>query len=154
MSIDQAATFAPVTVPLRDEMRTDPAMVANVGTDSAGREMVYAGGIPTEAYQADGKTLRGVVVVLAATGGLDGGTAYDRPFIRFSVYSSSAAEAEAAAYGLREWLAHLKPGLLLGSSQVRLAGAESEPPIWAPDPDTRTPRYVVTATLTVQAVGT
>lgn len=155
MTVDLAATFAPPTVPLRDWLRENFA--ASVGTDANGTEMVYAaGGLPDAAF-TDG-ALRGTAVTLYTAGGLDGGTVHDRPFARFNVWDVSAATAEAAAYALRALLEHAPPGTALGlaasPSSVRLVGADTAPPIWAPDPDTGTPRFVVTATLTVQAVGT
>ena len=44
-------------------------------------------------------------------------------------------------------------GLVADPSEVRLVGADTAAPLWSPDPDTRRPRFVVTSTLTVQAVG-
>lgn len=154
MSVDLAATFAPPTVPLRDWLREQFA--ATVGTDANGTEMVYVGGLPDAAYAADG-TLRGTAVALYTAGGTDGGVALDRPFVRFNVWAESAATAEAAAYSLRALLDRTLPGTALGlaasPSAVRLIGADTPPPIWAPDPDLATPRFVVTSTITVQAVA-
>jgi len=153
MSVDLAATFAPPTVPLRDWLREQ--LAATVGTDANGIEMIYVGGLPDAAY-TDG-TLRGTAVSLYTAGGTDGGTALDRPFVRFNVWDESAATAEAAAYTLRALLDRTLPGTALGPaaapSSVRLTGADTPAPIWAPDPDTATPRFVVTSTLTVQAVA-
>lgn len=155
MSVDLAATFAPPTVPLRDWLREQFA--ASLGTDASSRKMAYVGGLPPEAFDADGK-LRGTAVMLYTAGGTDGGTALDRPFMRLNVEAESATVAETAAYALRALLTRTVPGTALGlaasPSAVRLVGADVPPPIWAPDPDSRTPRFVLTATLAVQAVGT
>lgn len=155
MTVDLAATFAPPTVPLRDWLREN--FSATVGTDANGTEMVYAaGGLPDAAF-TDAGVLRGTAVTLYTAGGLDGGVAHDRPFARFNVWDPSASTAEAAAYALRALLDHALPGTALGlaasPSSVRLRGADTAPPLWAPDPDTGTPRFVVTATLTLQAVS-
>lgn len=153
MSVDLAATFAPPTVPLRDWLREQFA--STVGTDANGTEMVYVGGLPDAAY-ANG-ALRGTAVTLYTAGGTSGGTALDRPFVRFNVWAQSAATAEAAAYALRALLDRTLPGTALGlaaaPSTVRLIGADTPAPIWAPDPDDQTPRFVVTSTITVQAVA-
>ena len=147
--VDGAATFAPVTAPLRDWLRE--AMAAHVGTDTNGTPQVYAGGFPAAVDLTDGPA-----VALYTAGGLDGGTALDRPFARFSVVATSAEAAEACAYTLRSVLDHAR-GVALGPaadpSEVRLAGADTAAPLWAPDPDDNSPRFVVTATLTVQAVS-
>lgn len=147
---DLAATFAPVQAPLRDWLREQADLTALVGTDANGTVQVYAGGLP------DAVDLASPAVELHTAGGLDGGTAHDRPFARFSVWATSAADAEQVAYTLRAVLDHAR-GAALGPaatpSDVRLAGADTAAPLWAPDPDSRTPRFVVTATLTVQAVG-
>lgn len=154
MSVDLAATFAPPTTPLRDWLREQ--FSASVGTDANGTRMVYAHGLPDAAYNAG--TLRGTAVTLYTAGGTDGGTVHDRPFVRFNVWAESATTAEAAAYALKALMERTKPGTALGlaaaPSTVRLTGADVPSPIWAPDPDTNRPRFVVTATLTVQAVGT
>lgn len=152
---DLVATFAPVTVPLRDWLREHFA--ASVGTDANGTEMVYAAGIPDAAF--NDRTLRGTAVALYTAGGVGGAvTTLDRPFVRFNVVDESAATAEVAAYSLRALLEHVPPGTALGTSlapsPVRLLGASTEPPLWAPELDALHPRFVVTATLTVQAVGT
>ena len=154
MTVDLAATFSPPTVPLRDWLREQFA--STVGTDANGTEMVYVGGLPEAAHATDG-TPRGAAVALYTAGGTAGGTALDRPFVRFNVWAESAATAEAAAYALRALLDHTLPGTALGlsaaPSTVRLIGADTPAPIWAPDPDTATPRFVVTSTITVQAVA-
>lgn len=155
---DLVATFAPVTAPLRDWLREH---FTPAGTDSEGRKMVYAAGIPSEAFTQDGtgNLLRGTCVTLYTAGGTEGGTGLDRPFVRFNVMDPSALAAEAAAYALRALLSHAVPGTALGTtaspSPVRLAGADTQPPLWTPDLDApRIARFVVTSTLTVQAVGT
>lgn len=135
MTVDLAATFAPPTVPLRDWLREN--FSATVGTDANGTEMVYAaGGLPDAAF-TDG-TLRGTAVTLYTAGGLDGGVAHDRPFLRFNIWDPSAATAEAAAYALRALLDHALPGTALGlaasPSSVRLRGADTAPPLWAQTP--------------------
>lgn len=149
--VDGAATFAPVQAPLRDWLRERPALTAVLGTDANGTVQVYAGGLPDAVNLADGPA-----VVLYTAGGLDGGTGLDRPFCRFNVWGEDAPTAEAAAYTLRSVLDHAA-GAALGPvadpSDVRLVGADTAAPLWAPDPDTNRPRFVVTSTLTVQAVG-
>lgn len=149
--VDGAATFAPIQAPLRDWLREQTALAADLGTDSNGTVQVYAGGLPDAADLTDGPA-----VVLYTAGGLDGGTALDRPFCRFNVWADTAPAAEQAAYTLRSVLEHAA-GAALGPSAtpsaVRLAGADTAAPLWAPDPDTNRPRFVVTSTLTVQAVG-
>lgn len=147
--VDGAATFAPVQAPLRDWLREQ--MAADVGTDTNGTAQVYAGGFPDAVDLTDGPA-----IALYTAGGLDGGTALDRPFVRFNIEATTAPDAEACAYTLRAVLDHAA-GAALGTtatpSQVRLAGADTAPPLWAPDPDSSRPRFVVTTTLTVQAVG-
>lgn len=143
--VDGAATFAPVMAPLRDWLREE--FTASVGVDTNGTVQVYAGGIP-DAVDLDS----GPAVELATAGGLDGGPVHTRPFVRFTIHAAGAYDAETAAWALKALLDHAR-GAALGDSDVRLAGADTEPPIWAPDPDSRTPRFVVTTTLTVQAVG-
>lgn len=149
--VDGAATFAPVQAPLRDWLREQTALTAVLGTDTNGTAQVYAGGLPDAVDLTSGPA-----VVLYAAGGLDGGTGLDRPFCRFNVWAAEAPDAEAAAYKLRSVLDHAR-GAALGPaadpSAVRLVGADTAPPIWAPDPDTNRPRFVVTSTLTVQAVS-
>lgn len=149
--VDGAATFAPVMAPLRDWLREHPTITANVGVDTNGTVQVYAGGIP-DAVDYDS----GAAIELYTAGGLDGGPLHTRPFVRFTVHARGAYDAETAAYALKAALDHAA-GAALGTtedpSDVRLAGADTAPPIWAPDPDSRTPRFVVTTTLTVQAVG-
>lgn len=149
--VDGAATFAPVTAPLRDWLREHAGLAAYRGTDANGTEQVYAGGFPDAVDLTDGPAF-----AIYTAGGLDGGTALDRPFVRANVVAATAEAAEAAAYALRSVLDHAA-GAALGPtadpSDVRLVGAETDPPIWAPDPDTNRPRFVVTATLTVKAVG-
>lgn len=147
--VDGAATFAPLTAPLRDWLRE--AMAADVGVDANGTAQVYAGGFPDALDLTDGPA-----IALYTAGGLDGGTLHDRPFARFNIWAESATAAEACAYALRSVLAHAA-GAALGTtedpSEVRLAGADTAAPLWAPDPDNNRPRFVVTSTLTVQAVG-
>jgi len=148
--VDGAATFAPVTAPLRDWLREHFA--TEVGTDTEGRPQVYAGGtLPAAVDLASGPA-----VSFSTAGGLDGGTLHDRPFARFNIWAESATDAEACAYALRAVLAHAA-GAALGTtadpSDVRLAGADTAAPLWAPDPDNNRPRFVVTSTLTVQAVS-
>ena len=149
--VDGAATFAPVQAPLRDWLREQSALASLLGTDTNGTVQVYAGGFPPAVDLTDGPA-----VALYTAGGLDGGTALDRPFARFNVEATSAEAAEDVAYALRSVLEHAA-GAALGPvadpSDVRLVGADTAPPLWAPDPDTNQPRFVVTATLTVQAVG-
>ncbi len=149
--VDGAATFAPVTTPLRDWLREHADLAAHRGTDTNGTEQVYAGGYPDAVDLTTGPA-----IALYTAGGLDGGTALDRPFVRFNVEALSAETAEAAAYALRSVLAHAA-GAALGTaadpSEVRLAKADTPAPLWSPDSDTNRPRYVVTSTLTVQAVG-
>jgi hypothetical protein len=149
--VDGAATFAPVSAPLRDWLREHDDLAAHRGTDINGTEQVYAGGFPDAINLADGPAF-----ALYTAGGLDGGTGLDRPFVRFNVIAETATAAEAAAYALRSVLDHAA-GAALGTeadpSEVRLAGADTAPPLWAPDPDSNRPRFVVTTTLTVQAVG-
>ena len=149
--VDGAATFAPVSAPLRDWLREHDDLAAHVGTDTNGTVQVYAGGFPDAVDLTNGPA-----VSLYTAGGLDGGTLHDRPFSRFNVVASSASDAEQVAYTLRSVLEHAA-GAALGTqadpSDVRLAGADTASPIWAPDPDSNRPRFVVTATLTVQAVG-
>lgn len=149
--VDGAATFAPVMAPLRDWLREQDDLVALCGTDTNGTAQVYAGGLPDAADLTNGPA-----VVLYTAGGLDGGTLLDRPFVRFNVWAETAPDAEQVAYTLRSVLDHAA-GAALGPaadpSDVRLAGADTAAPLWAPDPDTNRPRFVVTTTLTVQAVG-
>lgn len=149
--VDGVAEFAPVQAPLRDWLREQTALTALVGTDTNGTAQVYAGGLPDAADLTNGPA-----VVLYTAGGLDGGTALDRPFCRFNVWAAEAPDAEAVAYKLRHVLQQAR-GAALGPaadpSEVRLVGADTAAPLWAPDPDSRTPRFVVTTTLTVQAVG-
>jgi len=149
--VDGAATFAPVQAPLRDWLREQTTLTANLGTDANGTVQVYAGGLPDAVDLTNGPA-----IVLYTAGGLDGGTALDRPFCRFNVWGATAEAAEAAAYTLRSVLDHAA-GAALGPaadpSDVRLVGADTAPPLWAPDPDTNRPRFVITTTLTVQAVG-
>lgn len=149
---DLAATFAPVTQPLRDWLREQSGITALVGTDADSHKMVYAGGRPSSI--ADDATC----IVLYTAGGLDGGTALDRPFVRFNCWASTMPAAEALAYALRNVLTRALPrtalGLAAAPSSVRLMGATADAPIWMPDPDGDRPRYVVTATLTVKAVST
>ena len=147
--VDGAASFAPVTAPLRDWLREQ--MASDLGTDTNGTVQVYAGGFPDALDLTDGPA-----IALYTAGGLDGGTALDRPFARFNVEALSAETAEAAAYALRSILDHARGaalGLVADPSEVRLVGADTAAPLWSPDPDTRRPRFVVTSTLTVQAVG-
>lgn len=148
--VDGAATFAPLTAPLRDWLREQ--LATDVGTDGNGTAQVYAGGTLPDAVDLDD----GPAVSFSTAGGLDGGTAMDRPFARFNVWALAASDAEACAYALRAVLDHAR-GDALGPnatpSQVRLAGADTAAPLWAPDPDSNRPRFVVTSTLTVQAVG-
>lgn len=149
--VDGAATFAPVTAPLRDWLREHADLAAHRGTDTNGTEQVYAGGYPDAVDLTTGPAHS-----LYTAGGLDGGTALDRPFVRFNVEALSAETAEAAAYALRSILDHARGaalGLVADPSEVRLVGADTAAPLWSPDPDTRRPRFVVTSTLTVQAVG-
>lgn len=147
--VDGAATFAPLTAPLRDWLREQ--MAADVGTDANDTAQVYAGGFPDALDLTDGPA-----IALYTAGGLDGGTLHDRPFARFNVVADTGTAAEACAYRLRAVLDHAR-GAALGTtedpSEVRLKGADTAAPLWAPDPDDNRPRYVVTATLTVQAVG-
>lgn len=149
--VDGAATFAPVTAPLRDWLREQTDLTASLGVDTNGTVQVYAGGIPDAADLTDGPA-----VEVHTAGGLNGGTGFDRPFVRLTVLAENASDAEEAAYLLRAVLDHAH-GQTLGPaaapSTVRLTGADTAPPIWAPDPDSRTPRFVVTTTLTVQAVS-
>ena len=146
--VDGAATFAPLTAPLRDWLRENAEIAAAVDTDTNGTVQVYAGGVPDAAS--------GTSISIYTAGGLDGGALHDRPFARFNVWATSAAVAEQVAYTLRSVLEHAA-GAALGPaadpSDVRLVGADTAAPLWAPDPDDNTPRFVVTATLTVQAVG-
>lgn len=148
--VDGAATFAPLSTPLRDWLREHFA--TDVGTDANGTPQVYAGGTLPDAVDLDD----GPAVSFATAGGLDGGTLHDRPFARFNVWALTATPAEECAYALRSVLTHAR-GAALGTtedpSEVRLTGADIPAPVWAPDPDTNRPRFVVTATLTVQAVG-
>ena len=149
--VDGAATFAPVTAPLRDWLREQTDLVAVVGTDTNGTVQVYAGGFPDAVDLTSGPA-----VALSTAGGLDGGTALDRPFVRFTVEAETATAAEAAAFTLRQVLDHAAGealGLSATPSGVRLVGADTAPPLWIPDPDTNRPRFVVTTTLTVQAVS-
>ena len=151
---DLVATFAPVSVPLRDWLREH---FTPVDTDANGTKMVYVAGVPSAAYDANG-TLRGTAVTLYTAGGTSGGTALDRPFCRFNVMDPVASVAEAAAYTLRSTLEHIAPGTRLGlaadPSDVRLVGADTAVPLWSPDLDLPgSSRFVVTTTLTVQAVG-
>lgn len=150
---DLAATFAPVSAPLRDWLREQAGITALVGTDGRGKAMVYADGLPTEVDLSED-----TAVVLYTAGGLDGGTAMDRPFVRFNCWAPTAPAAEALAYALRAVLERALPqtrlGLAASPSNVRLMGATATAPIWMPDPDGDRPRYVVTATLTVRAVST
>ena len=147
--VDGAATFAPVQAPLRDWLREQ--MATDVGIDANGITQVYVGSFPDAI-----DLTTGAAIALYTAGGLDGGTLHDRPFARFNVVASSASDAEQVAYTLRSVLEHAA-GAALGTqadpSDVRLAGADTASPIWAPDPDSNRPRFVVTATLTVQAVG-
>ncbi|MBP7631961.1 MAG: hypothetical protein KA758_16020 [Acidimicrobiales bacterium] len=149
--VDGAATFAPVSAPLRDWLREHDDLAAHVGTDTNGTVQVYAGGFPDAVDLTNGPA-----VSLYTAGGLDGGTLHDRPFVRFDVVALTAPTAEATAYALRSVLAHAA-GAALGPgadpSDVWLTGADTAAPLWAPDPDTNRPRFVVTSTLTVQAVG-
>lgn len=149
--VDGAATFAPVTVPLRDWLREHADIVAAVGEDTNGTVQVYAGGFPEAVDLTSGPA-----VAFSTAGGLDGGTVLDRPFVRFTVEAETGPAAETAAYTLRAVLAHAGGealGLAAAPSLVRLAGADTAPPLWVPDPDTNRPRFVVTSTLTVQAVS-
>lgn len=150
--VDGAATFAPVSAPLRDWLREHADLAAHRGTDTNGTEQVYVAGFPDAVNLATGPAFS-----LYTAGGLDGGTLLDRPFVRFNVEALSAEVAEAAAYALRSVLEHAA-GAALGTqadpSEVRLVEAQTESPIWSPDLDLPgASRYVVTATLTVQAVG-
>lgn len=149
--VDGAATFAPVTAPLRDWLREHADLAAHRGTDTNGTEQVYAGGFPDAVDLTSGPA-----IALYTAGGLNGGTALTRPFARFNVEALSAETAEATAWALISVLDHAAGaalGLQADPSEVRLAGADTAPPLWSPDPDTRRPRFVVTSTLTVQAVG-
>lgn len=149
--VDGAATFAPLQAPLRDWLREQAALIALLGTDANGTVQVYAGGIPDAVDLTDGPA-----VELYTAGGLDGGTLLDRPFCRFNVWAETAPDAEQVAYTLRSVLDHAAGAALgpaLDPSDVRLAGADTAAPLWAPDPETNRPRFVVTTTLTVQAVG-
>jgi len=149
--VDGAATFAPVSAPLRDWLREHADLAAHVGTDTNGTVQFYAGGFPSAVDLTSGPA-----VAIYTAGGLDGGTALDRPFVRFNVEALSAEAAEATAYAIRSALTHAAGaalGLAADPSDVRLVGADVPAPLWAPDPDDNTPRFVVTSTLTVQAVG-
>ncbi len=150
--IDGAATFAPVSAPLRDWLREHADLAAHRGTDTNGTEQVYVAGFPDSVSLASGPAFS-----LYTAGGTTGGTLLDRPFVRFNVHALTAPVAEAAAYALRSVLEHAA-GAALGTqadpSDVRLVGAQTESPIWSPDLDLPgTSRFVVTSTLTVQAVG-
>ena len=166
--VDGAATFAPVTGPLRDWLREQPAIVAAVATDTSGLPAVYAGGRPANVRDVD------TVIACYAAGGTSGGTGLDRPFMRFDVWAKSAETAEQVAHTLRSVLDHAAGAVLAAAADVtvergdvryarsrngepdtppRLVGADTAPPIWAPDPDDNSPRFVVTTTLTVQAVS-
>jgi len=150
--VDGAATFAPLSAPLRDWLREHPDLAAHRGTDTNGTEQVYVAGFPDAVDLTTGPAFS-----LYTAGGIDGGTLHDRPFVRFNVHALTAPAAEAAAYALRSVLAHAAGaalGLAADPSDVRLVGAQTESPIWSPDLDVPgASRYVVTSTLTVQAVG-
>jgi hypothetical protein len=116
--VDGAATFAPVTAPLRDWLREHADLAAHRGTDTNGTEQVYAGGYPDAVDLTSGPAIS-----LYTAGGLDGGTALDRPFARFNVEALSA-EAEAAAYALRSVLEHAAGAALgLGRQTHRRCGS-------------------------------
>ena len=119
--VDGAATFAPLTAPLRatDCAGSSPPTSAPTATAPPG----YAGGtLPTPSTSTTAPPFR-----FSHRGGLDGGTAMDRPFARFSVWALAASDAgRAPALRVLDHAREGTPSARTPPSQVRLA--EPTPP--------------------------
>lgn len=142
-----AGPRAAVVGPLRDWLRTVTGVTALTGTDATiGQESIYAAGL------GSGHTFPAVVIT--KVGLTPDGTTTEQTLVQFDCWAArgNAAAAEALAAAVKTALEQVTPGTQLGSSTVRLMGANIEAEVALPDPDDGTPRYVVTALATTKVV--
>jgi len=126
----------PWLTPLRDWLRSQPAVVAVVGART------YLGALPLGAVLP-------ALVVWRAGGGHDG-TTMDSAMVQLEAWAASGAQAETLMATAVSTLGSA-PGLLDLSPTARLGGVRLNAMMWAPDPDTDVARYV--ATLDVDILG-
>lgn len=131
----QTLTRRPVSVPLRDWLRTQS--ISGV----AGQ--VYVGGLPT------GTT--GGSIVLFRVGGITDG-AIDLPLIQFDVRAATGSAAEVIAAALLTLLESTPASTPLTSNLHFMGAASVADPIWSPDQPGDTPRYVLTVELAIKAL--
>lgn len=134
-----AAPRAAVLGPLRDWLRGQT-------TDAGAR--VYAHGLPQHpTFPA---------VQITKVGLAADGTTTERTLIQLDCWTSveqGAADAETLAAQIKTCLEQATPGTQLGTSNVRLLGAQIEAEAALPDPTDGTPRHVVTALVTTLVVA-
>lgn len=137
MTSTVAAPRAAVLAPLRDWLRDQGTLAG---------ERVYAHGLPAE------PTLP--AVSLTKIGLSPDGTVTERTLVQADCWHNrgQAALAEQLAAEVKTALEQAVPGTQLGSSTVRLMGADIEAEAALPDPDDGTPRYVLTALVTTKVV--
>lgn len=141
------APRAAVTGPLRDWFRDQYDVTSLCGTDPVLNEpSIYAGGLASNAVLP--------AVVVSKVGLAADGTTTERHLIQFDCWADrgQAAAAEALAAAVKTALEQATPSTVLGTSFVRLLGAQIEAEAALPDPDDGTPRYVVTASVTTTVV--
>lgn len=132
----ETVTLVAVSASLRDWLRSHTSLDALIG------DRVYVGGLPT------GTTLSSIV--LRRVGGLTDGP-IDRPLIQFDVrHPTSGASAEAIAAALLTLLLSTNAGTVIVAGLLFMGANAETAPIWLPDPEADTPRYVLTVEIAVK----
>ena len=136
-----AITYPTATMgPIRDWLRTQDA---TLGASTR----VYVGGVPRTIDPAtDGKT----IALQRVAGGGDQYSPLMLPIVQFDCWASTGPDAEALANALEGLLTSTAHGTVLESGVAAFAGARIDSVVWLPDPDSDTPRYVVTALVAIK----
>lgn len=133
------AVFADVEGAVRTWLRTVPVVTALVST-----RVWFAVPEDSPTYP---------LVALSRVGGSPQGpeTPVDDARLQFDCFGRTKAEAAAVAYAVCGAVHTLRAGTALDSTAVALSGQVVLGPLFSPDPDDNSPRYIVDAVITIRA---
>lgn len=140
--------FGDVEGGVRSWARANSLLTPLLGSGTTARVFF---GVPTS---YDPKT-NGAALVLYRSGGAPrpGATPLDQPRLTFDCWGASKADAASLAVAVVEAIERVGQGTALGASLRAVSASVVMGPLWLPDPESGTPRYVVDASWTVRAAA-
>jgi len=136
--VSEATLYAPWLVGLRNWLRADASVVALVGART------YVGALPLGAPLP-------ALVIARVGGGMAGTDTYDHALVQVEAWAAGGAAAESLIATVVAALG-TAPEMTALTATAQLMGADLNALVWAPDPDTDTPRYIATMDIDVRTV--